>query len=172
MSELGQVDPAALWEFRKRRVYVYEGGYNDSTCLVELDEEPPHDMNEEALSTALAVSMRFNAKPFDEVIVMRKVVIDGSNTSGFQRTALVARNGLVTFMDLKVPIWTIALEEDAARRMGGENGREVIYRLDRLGIPLIEISTGPMEYPPNAIMDIAFYLGANGQEYGQGKEGG
>ncbi len=169
MSELGQVDPAALWEFRKNRVYVYEG-YNDSTCLVELDEEPPHDINEEALSAALAVSMRFNAKPFDEIIVMRKVVIDGSNTSGFQRTALVARNGLATFMDLKVPIWTIALEEDAARRMG-ENGREVVYRLDRLGIPLIEISTGPMEYPPNTIMDIAFYLGQTVRNTGKAKRG-
>ncbi|MFP3044139.1 MAG: Glu-tRNA(Gln) amidotransferase subunit GatE [Thermocladium sp.] len=169
MSELGQIDPAALWEFRKSRTYIYEG-YNDSTCLVELDEEPPHDMNEEALETALAVALRFNAKPFDEVIVMRKVVIDGSNTSGFQRTALVARNGLATFMDLKVPIWTIAIEEDAARRIG-ENGREVTYRLDRLGIPLIEVSTGPMEYPPNTIMDVAFYIGQTIRNTGKAKRG-
>lgn len=36
-SELGEVDPAALFEFKKDRTIVYEG-YEDTTCLVEADE--------------------------------------------------------------------------------------------------------------------------------------
>ncbi len=116
MSELGEVDPAAIWEFRKHRTFVYEG-YYDTTCLVELDEEPPHDPDPDSLEVALAVAMMFNAKIFDEVYVMRKTVIDGSNTSGFQRTMLIAHDGLAKFFDYKVPIQTIALEEDAARKI-------------------------------------------------------
>jgi len=156
-SELGSVDPAAVWEFRKHRSFIYEG-YHDTTCLVELDEEPPHDPDPEALEVALAVAMMFNAKIFDELYVMRKIVIDGSNTSGFQRTILIARDGLVRFFEYEVPIQTITLEEDAARRIREEDGF-VVYRLDRLGIPLVEVSTGVMSYPPEGIMEVAHYLG-------------
>ncbi|MFP3156931.1 MAG: Glu-tRNA(Gln) amidotransferase subunit GatE [Caldivirga sp.] len=157
MSELSAIDPAALWEFRKMKTIMYEG-YNDVTCLVELDEEPPHEPDEESLLLALAISKAFNAKIFDEIYVMRKVVIDGSNVSGFQRTMVVAHDGLAVFPNYKVPIWTISLEEDAARKVE-ERGDLVVYRLDRLGIPLIEVSTGPMEYPPNSIAEVAWLIG-------------
>ncbi|MFP3311866.1 MAG: Glu-tRNA(Gln) amidotransferase subunit GatE [Caldivirga sp.] len=157
MSELSAIDPAALWEFRKMKTIMYEG-YNDVTCLVELDEEPPHEPDEESLLLALAISKAFNAKIFDEIYVMRKVVIDGSNVSGFQRTMVVAHDGLAVFPNYKVPIWTISLEEDAARKVE-EKGDLVVYRLDRLGIPLIEVSTGPMEYPPPSIAEVAWLIG-------------
>ena len=157
MSELSAIDPAALWEFRKMKTIMYEG-YNDVTCLVELDEEPPHEPDEESLLLALAISKAFNAKIFDEIYVMRKVVIDGSNVSGFQRTMVVAHDGLAVFPNYKVPIWTISLEEDAARKVE-EKGDLVVYRLDRLGIPLIEVSTGPMEYPPASIAEVAWLIG-------------
>ena len=55
-SEVGQVDPAAFFEFRRGRVIVYEG-YRDSTCLVEADEEPPHNLNPEALEIALTAAL-------------------------------------------------------------------------------------------------------------------
>ena len=157
LSELGQYDPAAIWEFKKHKTYIYEG-YHDTTCLVELDEEPPHDPDPYSLETALIVAKMFNMKIFDELYVMRKIVIDGSNVSGFQRTILVAYDGLVKFFGYKVPIWTLALEEDAARKIE-ETEEYVVYRLDRLGIPLIEISTGPLQYSPEQIMEIAYYLG-------------
>jgi len=169
MSELGEVDPAAMWEFRKRRVFVYEG-YYDTTCLVELDEEPPHEPDPESLEVALAVAQMFNAKVFDEIYVMRKIVIDGSNTSGFQRTMLVAHDGLAKFFDYKVPIQTIALEEDAARKIE-ERGDTVVYRLDRLGIPLIEISTGILTYSPQEIMEVAYYIGHSIKMTGKAKRG-
>ena len=79
---------------------------------------------------------------------MRKTVVDGSNTSGFQRTVLIARNGYIDSSSGRVKIDNISLEEDAARiverkKDGEKNKGIVVFRLDRLGIPLIEIGTAP-----------------------------
>jgi glutamyl-tRNA(Gln) amidotransferase subunit E len=169
VSELGAVDPAVSWEVRKRRKYVYEG-YRDTTCLVELDEEPPHMPDEEALVTAVAVAKMFNAKLFDEIHVMRKTVIDGSNVSGFQRTMLVAYGGRTKILGYDVGIETIALEEDAARKMG-EEGKTAVYRLDRLGIPLIEIATEPMTYAPQQVGDVAWIIGYSVKMTGRARRG-
>ncbi len=169
ISELGEVDPAAIWEFRKHKTFIYEG-YHDTTCLVELDEEPPHEPDEEALEVAIAVALMFKARLFDEIYVMRKIVIDGSNVSGFQRTMLIAHDGMAEFFGYKVPIQTIALEEDAARKIE-EKGDYVVYRLDRLGIPLIEISTGVLTYSPQEIMEIAYYIGHSVKMTGKAKRG-
>ena len=169
VSELGAVDPAVLWEVRKRRKYVYEG-YRDTTCLVELDEEPPHMPDEETLATAVAVAKLFNAKLFDEVHVMRKTVIDGSNVSGFQRTMLVAYGGRAKILGYDIGVETIALEEDAARKMG-EEGKTVIYRLDRIGIPLIEIATEPMTYTPQQVEEVAWIIGYSVKITGKAKRG-
>ncbi|RLF23258.1 MAG: Glu-tRNA(Gln) amidotransferase GatDE subunit E [Thermoprotei archaeon] len=156
-SELGEVDPAALFEFKRGRVYVYES-YDDSVCLVEHDEEPPHDLNPEAIDIALMVALMLHARPVDEIHVMRKIVIDGSNTTGFQRTAIIALGGYVDDIEGKVPIQTICLEEDAARKMG-EKEKEVYYRLDRLGIPLIEIATAPVLKNPEQVERVAYKIG-------------
>src|SRR3989338_6562093 len=77
-SELGEVDKAALYELQKGKYFIYEG-YNDTTCLVELDESPPEQLNKKALEIALQVSLLLNAKILDQIQFMRKVVIDGSN---------------------------------------------------------------------------------------------
>lgn len=169
LSELGSVDPAAVWEVRKRRIYVYEG-YRDTTCLVELDEEPPHLPDEEALTTAVAVAKMFNAKLYDEMYVMRKIVVDGSNTSGFQRTVLVAHDGRTKILGYEIGVDTIALEEDAARKIK-EEGKYVYYRLDRLGIPLVEISTSPMEYDPQQVEEVAWIIGYSVKLTGRAKRG-
>lgn len=169
LSELGSVDPAAVWEVRKRRSYVYEG-YRDTTCLVELDEEPPHLPDEEALATAVAVAKIFNAKLYDEIYVMRKIVVDGSNTSGFQRTMLVAHDGGAKILGYEIGVDTIALEEDAARKIK-EEGRSVYYRLDRLGIPLVEISTSPTSYGPQEMEDVAWIIGYSVKVTGSAKRG-
>ena len=107
-SEMGEVDRAALFEFEKGRTIRYESSAKTS-CLVEMDEEPPHDLNQEAVDIALTIALIINAKPIDEIHVMRKIVIDGSNTSGFQRTCVVAMNGFLKIDDLEVPIQHIAL---------------------------------------------------------------
>lgn len=156
-SELGEIDRAALKEFLKGRYYEYEV-HNTNVCLVELDEEPPHLPNEEAIDIAIEISLLLNAKIVDEIHFMRKIVIDGSNTSGFQRTAIIAMNGYIETENGKVRIPTICLEEEAARKIGEEN-RKVIYRLDRLGIPLVEISTAPDISSPSQAREVALKIG-------------
>lgn len=142
-SEMGQVDRAALFESTRRKRFVYQGHYG-SACLVELDEEPPHGLNSEAVSVALTVAAMMNMKPVDEIHVMRKIVIDGSNTTGFQRTAKVALDGWIEVGGRRVTVQSLCLEEDAARKVSESDPEEtVVYRLDRLGIPLVEVTTGP-----------------------------
>ncbi|MFH1721896.1 MAG: Glu-tRNA(Gln) amidotransferase subunit GatE [Candidatus Altiarchaeota archaeon] len=168
-GELGNVDPAALHEFLRDRTLLYEA-YSDSTCLVELDEEPPHPLNKEALMVVLEVSALLHARVVDEVHVMRKTVIDGSNTSGFQRTMLVAQGGWIETSKGKVGIDTICLEEDAARIIGEENGK-IIYRLDRLGIPLAEIATDASIKDPQHAREVAEKLGQILRQTGKVKRG-
>ncbi|HYA57559.1 MAG TPA: Glu-tRNA(Gln) amidotransferase subunit GatE [Thermoplasmata archaeon] len=153
-----RVDRAAAFQAARGLRYRYEGG--PSNCLVEMDEEPPHPLNEEALDTALTLAELLSARPVDEVVVMRKIVIDGSNTSGFQRTALIALGGQLDLPSGKrISIQTVCLEEDAARKVREEGG-EVIYRLDRLGIPLIEVATGPDISSGPEAREVAEELGA------------
>jgi glutamyl-tRNA(Gln) amidotransferase subunit E len=142
------VDPAVAFEAARGLTFRYET--TDSDCLVEADEEPPHAIHPDALEVALVVAELLHAHPLDEIEVMRKIVIDGSNTSGFQRTTLVAIDGYLELDGKRYTIPTICLEEDSARRVGEREG-EVRYRLDRLGIPLIEVATGPdIESGPEA----------------------
>jgi glutamyl-tRNA(Gln) amidotransferase subunit E len=158
-SELGQVDPAAFFEFQKGIMMRYESN-EISSCLVEMDEEPPHSLNNEAVETVLTAALMMNAKPVDEIHVMRKTVIDGSNTTGFQRTCVIATDGLIKIGEKKVQIQLASLEEDAARKTGVEKNQDIIhYRLDRLGIPLIEIATAPVIYSPKEAQDVALVLG-------------
>ena len=169
-GELGEVDPAALHELLRDRNFIYEG-YDDTVCLVELDEEPPHPLNEDALKICLDVALMLNATPVDELQVMRKTVIDGSNTSGFQRTVLVATDGKVmtkTGKEIKIP--TICLEEDAARIISKE-GNTTTYRLDRLGIPLIEIGTDPDISTPEEAREVAEKIGMILRATGKVKRG-
>ena len=156
-SEIGEIDPAALFEFKRGRKYEYEY-FNNTSCLVELDEEPPHDLNEEALEITLLIALMLGSTPVDEVQVMRKIVIDGSNTTGFQRTALVALGGNVKVGEKTIPIQTICLEEDASRKIS-EDFKTVTYRLDRLGIPLIEIATAPVISSPKEAEEVALKIG-------------
>ncbi len=156
-GETGEVDVAARHEMAKNRKFIYESSSED-TCLVEYDDEPPHGLNSQALETALKVALLLNAKIVDEIQVMRKTVVDGSNVSGFQRTALVAMNGFIDTSLGRVGIPTICLEEEAAQKI--EDGSDFVkYRLDRLGIPLIEIATDSSIKSPEHAKEAAGYIG-------------
>ncbi len=156
-GESGVVDVAAAQEQDKDKTFLYQG--YDTTCLVEADEEPPHTINNDALMTALQFATAVNASVSLVVQVMRKTVVDGSNTSGFQRTALLARNGAITLQNGKtVRIDNINIEEDACRIIG-ETPTEKTYRLDRLGIPLIEIGTAPDISTPEECQEAAKKIG-------------
>jgi len=168
-GETGEVDVAAAAEMRKQRTFIYEY-YRDTTSLVELDEAPPIAMSAEALRTTLQFAKMVDAKPADHIQVMRKTVIDGSNTSGFQRTSLVARNGLLKTPHGDIRIPSICIEEDAARIIK-QDGSSVTYRLDRLGIPLIEITTGPDLKDPDQVTDVAERIGMLLRSTGNVKRG-
>mgnify|MGYP001585637861 CR=1 FL=1 len=156
-GETGEIDIAAEFEAAKEKKFVYQA-YNDNTCLVELDEEPPHPLNLEALNTTLQISLLLNAELLPYTQIMRKTVIDGSNVSGFQRTVLIARNGYIETQEGKVRIDTIVLEEDAARIIKQEK-EKITYRLDRLGIPLVEIATAPDIKSAKQAKEVALKLG-------------
>ncbi len=162
-SELGEMDCAAKSEAERKLHFRYQAPL--TVCLVETDEEPPHEVNSEALDCVLSFSAIVNANFVDEVQFMRKIVIDGSNTSGFQRTALVAMKGTMDMGNMacdglrEIGITTICLEEDAARRVE-KNGSQITYRLDRLGIPLIEVATEPEIRTPSQAKAVAERIGS------------
>ncbi len=156
-SELGEIDRAAYEESQRNLQFVYEA-YNHHTCLVEADEEPPAKLNQEAVDISIILASLMNMTVVDEFHTMRKQVIDGSNTSGFQRTGILATDGYVETEFGNVTIETLGLEEDAARRIGEEEGK-IVFRLDRLGIPLAEITTSPDMHHPEQVQQVAYQLG-------------
>ena len=156
-SELGKIDPAALFESSKSKTIIYYANQN-SSCLVEKDDEPPHDLDVNAKKTALLISSALNSEIFSEIHVMRKTVIDGSNTSGFQRTMLVAQGGQIMVDEKKVGVQSICLEEDAGKLIKDENNQR-FFSLDRLGVPLVEIALEPVSGDPAFVRKIALTLG-------------
>jgi glutamyl-tRNA(Gln) amidotransferase subunit E len=155
-SEMGEIDRAALEESERRHYFRYQTV--PCSCLVEADEEPPHAANRQAVEACLEAAALIDMTPVDEVHFMRKIVIDGSNTGGFQRTALIAMNGTIEVGKKSIGLSTLCLEEDAARKIT-EHGSEVVYRLDRLGIPLIEIATEPVIESPEEARAVAEHIG-------------
>lgn len=167
-SEMGEVDKAAREEAKYSRTFLYKG--YDSTCLVENDEEPPSELNPEAINTSLEVALLLKMNPVDEIHTMRKIVIDGSNTCGFQRTALIATSGSLSTEEGPVRVDLLCLEEDAAQKIETE-GSAVGYSLDRLGIPLVEIGTAPDIRTPEQAVHVAEQLGMILRSTGKVKRG-
>jgi len=167
-SELGEIDRAALEEVLVSRRFLYKA--YDTTCLVEADEEPPSEINPEALEISLVIAKLLRMKIVDELHTMRKTVIDGSNTSGFQRTAYVGSKGCIETSLGKVGIGILCLEEEAARIID-DRGDELIYSLDRLGIPLVEIGTAPDIVSPAHAREVAQHLGMILRSTGRVKRG-
>ncbi|AHF99460.1 glutamyl-tRNA(Gln) amidotransferase [Halostagnicola larsenii XH-48] len=167
-SELGELDDAAVEESKVEREFTYLA--YDSTCLVEEDDEPPHRLDEEALETALEVAQLMDMNPVDQAHVMRKIVVDGSNTSGFQRSTLIATGGSIETSDGAVGIEDLLLEEESAQRVE-ETDDGVTYGLDRLGIPLVEIGTSPDIRSPEQALEAAERIGMLLRSTGKVKRG-
>jgi len=126
--------------------------------LVEKDEEPPHDLDHDAKKISLLISSMLESKIFSEIHVMRKTVIDGSNTTGFQRTMLVSQGGNLKVNGKNIGVQAVCLEEDAAKLLKDEQN-ERNYSLDRLGVPLVEIALEPVSAKPFEVKEIALTLG-------------
>ena len=142
LSELGELDSAVRVESIRQREMHYLAPPGAS-CLVEADEEPPHRINGEALEAVLLFCRMLGSRTVDEVHVMRKNVIDGSNTSGFQRTAVIGLGGAVETPIGKIGVQTVCIEEESAGILESKSEASAEYELSRLGIPLVEIATAP-----------------------------
>ena len=156
-SELGEIDQAALHELKKEKEFIYEG-YKEANCLIDIDEEPPKKMNKKALETTLKLALLLKAKPLDYIQFMRKIVIDGSNTAAFQRTALIAVNGEIETSRGNVKIESVCLEEESAKKVN-DTETERRYNISRLGIPLIEIATDASLQDPEHVKEAAVKIG-------------
>jgi glutamyl-tRNA(Gln) amidotransferase subunit E len=155
-SELGELDAAAIEESRVSRRFSYLA--YDTTCLVEADDEPPHRIDDEAIEVALEIASLLSMRPVDTARIMRKIVVDGSNTSGFQRSSLLATGGEIDTENGPVGIEDLLLEEESAARIE-ETDEGTRYGLDRLGIPLVEIGTAPDIRSPSQAREAAATIG-------------
>jgi len=159
-GEGGKVDITARFESRRNRSFVYFQPPNAG--LIEMDEAPPLQHDDDAVDAVLTMAAMMKAKPISSMQAMRKTVVDGSNTSGFQRTTLVATDGEIITEEGIVGIDVICLEEDSARKLDSElttDGEVVYYTLDRLGMPLVEIATAPDIQTPEHAKEVALHLG-------------
>ena len=167
-SELGEIDAAALEESRVEREFDYLA--YDTTCLVEEDDEPPRRVDREAMETTLEVADLLDMDPVDQAHVMRKIVVDGSNTTGFQRSMLAATDGAIETDEGTVGVEDLMLEEESAQRVA-ETDSGVRYSLDRLGIPLVEIGTDPDIRTPEQAREAAERIGMLLRSTGKVKRG-
>src|SRR6056297_2663504 len=167
-SELGELDDAAVEESRVDREFEYLA--YDSTCLVEEDDEPPHRLDDEAQAVVLEIAQLLDMDVIDQAHIMRKIVVDGSKTSGFQRSTLMAADGEISTSDGAVGIEDLMLEEESAQRVE-EREDGVLYSLDRLGIPLVEIGTKPDIRSPEQAREAAETIGMLLRSTGQVKRG-
>ena len=159
-GEGGRIDIAARFEQRRNRSFVYYQSPNAG--LIEMDEAPPLEHDEDAVEVALTMAAMMSAKPVGALQAMRKTVVDGSNTSGFQRTTLIGTHGSLPTPSGPVGVDVICLEEDSARKLDTRStpdGEQVIYTLDRLGVPLVEVATAPDVQTPEHAKETALALG-------------
>ncbi|MFW5704905.1 MAG: Glu-tRNA(Gln) amidotransferase subunit GatE [Nanoarchaeota archaeon] len=169
LSETGEIDKAALSEFKKGKTFEYI--YNDKcACLVDLDEEPPKGPNPKALQTVLKVSKMLNLKLFDKIQFMRKLIINGSVVSGYQRTAMLGFGGHLETKAGTISIDGVNLEEDASKIVE-KHGNKTVFALDRQGIPLIEITTGPNLHNPEEAQAAALQIGNILRSFNETKRG-
>ncbi len=120
----------------------------DTTCLVEEDDEPPHRVDREAMETTLEIAQLLDMTVADQANVMRKLVIDGSNTSGFQRSCSSRTTAPFETSAGPVGVEDLLLEEESCQRIE-ETEDGVRCSLDRLGIPLVDIGTSRTSVRPS-----------------------
>ena len=156
-GETGHVDRSTSFESGRKREFKYRV-FRKTTCLVDIDEEPPHGASKEALETALRIAAYLSANVPDEIEPMRKEVVDGSNPSSFQRSMMIGYNGKLGFGKSAIEIPSIFLEEESSG-IEDAKGELAVYRTDRLGIPLIEIDTAPTIANPKEAKEIAMQIG-------------
>ncbi len=169
MGEMGDFDPAMMVEYEKQHTIIYEG-YRDVVCTYDLDETPPLPPSEEVIEIGLQIALLLNATVIDELHICRKNYLDGSVPSGFQKSFIIGTSGYFHLDNKKIRIKLVGVEEDAARKIKQED-KTVYYRLDRLGIPLVEVATEPDLKSPQELHDAAYRIGLILRSTGRVKRG-
>ncbi len=157
LSELGVYDGTALMEFKTRKHIVYLLN-RENTCTYEMDDTPPFPVNQAAVDVAIEQCLMLGCDIVDEVHIARKQYLDGSIPTGFQRTAIVGVNGTLPFRGRALSITQVSVEEDSCREVS-DKGHLIVWRTDRLGMPLIETVTGPDLRTPDEVEEAILLVG-------------
>ncbi len=157
LSELGEYDGTALMEFKTKKNVIYQL-YNDTVCTYEMDDTPPFHLNYQALNIALEIALLLNYSIVDEIHISRKQYLDGSIPTGFQRTGIVGVEGWIPYKNRKIRLIQLGLEEDACREIS-DVGHQIIFKTDRLSIPLVEVVTHPDIETPVEASEVARLIG-------------
>ncbi|MFH1436344.1 MAG: Glu-tRNA(Gln) amidotransferase subunit GatE [Pseudomonadota bacterium] len=157
LSELGEYDGTALMEFKTKKNIIYLL-HKSNVCTYEMDDTPPFLVNQQSLDVAMEQCLMLGCDIVDEVHVARKQYLDGSIPTGFQRTAIVGVNGRLPFMGRELSITQVSVEEDSCREVS-DKGHLIVWRTDRLGMPLIETVTGPDLRTPEEVVEAILLVG-------------
>jgi glutamyl-tRNA(Gln) amidotransferase subunit E len=157
LSELGVYDGTALMEFKTRKHIIYLLN-RENTCTYEMDDTPPFLVNQQAIDIAIEQCLMLGCDIVDEVHIARKQYLDGSIPTGFQRTAIVGVNGRLPFRGRELSITQVSVEEDSCREVS-DRGHLIVWRTDRLGMPLIETVTGPDLRTPEEVEEAILLVG-------------
>jgi len=157
LSELGEYDGTALMEFKTKKNVIYQL-YDDTVCTYEMDDTPPFRLNQQALDIALEITLLLNCSVVDEIHISRKQYLDGSIPTGFQRTGIIGIEGWIPYKNRKIGIIQLGLEEDACREIS-DVGHKIIFKTDRLSIPLVEVVTYPDIKTPAEAGKVANLIG-------------
>jgi len=157
LSELGEYDGTALMEFKTKKNIIYLL-HQDNTCTYEMDDTPPFLINQEAVDISIEQCLMLGCDIVDEMHIARKQYLDGSIPTGFQRTAIIGVNGKLPFRGRELSITQVSLEEDSCREVS-DRGHLIVWRTDRLGMPLIETVTGPELRTPEEVEEAILLIG-------------
>ena len=157
LSELGEYDGTALMEFKTRKNIIYLLN-EENVCTYEMDDTPPFLVNQQAIDIAIEQCLMLGCDIVDEVHIARKQYLDGSIPTGFQRTAIVGVSGRLPFRGRHLTITQVSVEEDSCREVS-DHGHLIVWRTDRLGMPLIETVTGPDLRTPEEVADAILLVG-------------
>jgi glutamyl-tRNA(Gln) amidotransferase subunit E len=157
LSELGEYDGTALMEFKTRKNIIYLL-HEENVCTYEMDDTPPFLVNQQAVDVAIEECLMLGCDIVDEVHIARKQYLDGSIPTGFQRTAIVGVNGRLPFRGREISITQVSVEEDSCREVS-DQGHLIVWRTDRLGMPLIETVTGPDLRTPEEVAEAILLVG-------------
>ncbi len=157
LSELGEYDGTALMEFKTKKEIVYLLN-RQNVCTYEMDDTPPFLVNQEAIDIAMELCLMMHMDVIDEVHIARKQYLDGSIPTGFQRTAIVGVHGWLPFRGRRLTVTHVSVEEDSSREVRNQ-GHQIWFRTDRLGMPLSEMVTGAELRTPEEVRDAILLCG-------------